>query len=121
MRGDEVHGDEPLDEREVRVLEYRADRAREVALALVATELAVYAFGAMVLTAIWASDVLVFALTPTALDDGLLADGFVVEVCHQVDEVVESREIYHNSLYILLFLNLTRSSGKIQRYGNYFS
>lgn len=96
MGGNEVHGNEPLDEWKVAVLEDCTHLAGEVALAMVATELSAPACGAMMLSAVGANNVLCLSFSPTCLNDGLSACFLVIEVeCH-CHEAVEFTEIYHS-------------------------
>jgi hypothetical protein len=81
VRGNEVHGNEPLLQGQFGVLEYRACGAREVVLALVATETSVSTSDTMVLSAMWAYDI----TTPTCLCESLLADILAAEIGYYCD------------------------------------
>jgi hypothetical protein len=76
MGRDEVHGDEPLLQRQFGVLEYSAGSTREIVLAVIAAKASVLASCTMVLSAMWADHI----VTPTYLFKGLLANLLVTEV-----------------------------------------
>jgi hypothetical protein len=76
VRGNEIHGNEPLLERQFGVLKDSAFKTREIALALVAAKFAILASGAMVLSTKRANHV----ITPTCFNKSILANVFVIEV-----------------------------------------
>ena len=115
MRGNQVHGDEPLDQGYLRVVENRTCRTREVLLAARAAETAVLSPVAMVLSAVRAYGILIFPDTPTRFDDCLLADVIVVEVLNESEEAVELCEIYH--IPAVFLFTRQRYAGKTE-YGN---
>ena len=89
MRGKELHGNEPLHKREGAVLRDCANPAREIAFALVAAELSVLTFGAMMFATIGTNDVLVLINTTSCFHDCLSASVFVIEVHCHCDKAVE--------------------------------
>lgn len=89
VRGNEIHGNEPLHKREVAVFKYCADSAREIAFALIATELSVLACGTVMLSTIRTNEVLVLTDTPSCFHECLSASVFVIEVHRNCDKAVE--------------------------------
>ena len=86
VRGNEIHGNKPLAQRQLRVLEYRADRYVELAVASLAEIAAVVAELAVVFTAIGTHDITV---RPAELDDGILAYLVGIKVLHHGEQTVE--------------------------------
>ena len=91
MGRNEVHGNEPLLQGEVGILEDGTDEAGEVMLALIATETVISALYTMMFAAFRADHI----ITPTSLGKGLLTDFLVVEVLNDCDDGVELIEINH--------------------------
>lgn len=97
VTADEIHSQEPLDEWQLGVLEDSTDKAGEVLATGLATELAVLANGTMVSSAIGTYNVTV---SPTRLDDGLLALCVRGEVGREGNDVVELLEINHIHCFV---------------------
>lgn len=90
VRGNEVHGYKPLAEGQVTALKDSADLAREIVLALVATETTISALGAVMLTADGADNI----VTPTCFGKGVDTGLLVAEVTDDRNKALKLSEIY---------------------------
>jgi hypothetical protein len=73
VAADKIHGNEPLDEWQLCVLEYCTNKARKVLVALSTVVTSVLGHLAVMLATIGANNVLFIPTTPTTLYNGLLA------------------------------------------------
>ena len=94
MATDEVHGDEPLAEGNLRVLEDGSDGDGEVRLAMVAVEPSVGTAHTVMMSAEGADNIL---LVPTGLEDSLAALVLGVEVRSEFVYAIELAEVNHKS------------------------
>lgn len=94
MGRDKIHGDEPLAEGYLRILEDGSNKDGEIGIAMAAVEAAIGAAYATVLTAEGAYNVM---FLPTGFVDGLAAFVLRREVIGEFEDRVEASEVNHKA------------------------